>query len=125
MVKKFLTAAIATVMAQGLAGAASAAGDAKAGEQVFRKCVVCHDVRPGKHKIGPSLAGIVGTKAGSAKGYRFSPATEKSGIVWTEENLDKYLANPRKLISGTRMAFAGLSSKKERDDVIAYLKTLK
>lgn len=125
MVKKFLMAASLAVLTLGSQAAAQAAGDVKAGEQVFRKCVVCHDIRAGKHKIGPSLHGIAGSKAGAAAGYRYSPATQKSGIVWTDDNLDKYLENPRKLIAGTRMAFAGLRTKKERDDVIAFLKSLK
>ncbi len=125
MVKKYFFAAVAAAMALGAGNSALAAGDAKAGETVFKKCAVCHDTKAGKHKIGPSLAGVAGSKAGSAKGYRFSPATMKSGITWTDDNLDKYLENPRKLINGTRMAFAGLRSKKERDDVIAFLKTLK
>jgi cytochrome c2 len=109
----------------GFGSAARAAGNAKEGEKAFRKCAICHDIRPGKSKIGPSLFGVAGRKAGGAPGYRYSPATQKSGLVWTDENLDKYLENPRKLISGTRMAFAGVRSKKERDDIIAYLKTLK
>lgn len=104
---------------------AHAEGDAKAGKKVFNKCAFCHDIRPGKVKNGPSLHGVVGSKAGTAAGYRFSPAMQKSGLTWTEANLDKYLENPRKVVRGTRMAFAGLRSKKERDDVIAYLKTLK
>jgi len=104
---------------------AFAEGDVKAGKRVFNKCKACHDIRPGKNKIGPSLHGVVGRKAGTAPGYRYSPALKKADLTWTEENLHKYLENPRKMIRGTRMAFAGLRSKKERDDVIAYLKSLK
>jgi cytochrome c len=104
---------------------AHAEGDARAGKKVFNKCAFCHDIRPGKIKNGPSLHGVVGRKAGAAPGYRFSPGMQKSGLSWTDANLDKYLENPRKMVRGTRMAFAGLRSKKERDDVIAYLKTLK
>lgn len=107
------------------AAPAFAAGDVAAGKKVFRKCAVCHDTRPGKHKIGPSLFGVVGRKSGTVKGYRFSPAMKSANIVWTDENLHKYLENPRKMVKGTRMAFVGLRTKKERDDVIAYLKTLK
>lgn len=106
-------------------GTAFADGDVKAGKRVFNKCKACHDIRPGKNRIGPSLHGVVGRKAGTAPGYRYSPALKKADLIWTEENLHKYLENPRKMIRGTRMAFAGLRSKKERDDVIAYLKSLK
>lgn len=128
MVKVFLMIGFATgltVAALASAAPALAAGDIKAGEQAFRKCAICHDIRPGKHKIGPSLHGVAGRKAGGAAGYRYSPATMASGVVWTDEALDKYLENPRRLISGTRMAFAGVRSKKERDDLIAFLKSLK
>ncbi len=125
MWNRLVMAASFSVLAFALPGKGMAQGDVKAGEKAFSKCAVCHDIRPGKHKIGPSLAGVFGRKAGGAAGYRFSPATNSSKVVWNEDNLDKYLENPRKLIPGTRMAFAGVRSKKERDDVIAYLKTLK
>jgi cytochrome c len=108
-----------------VASPAHAEGDAAAGKTVFKKCGFCHDIRPGKVKNGPSLHGVVGRKAGTAPGYRFSPAMQKAGLTWTDANLHKYLENPRKMVRGTRMAFAGLRSQKERDDVIAYLKTLK
>ncbi len=104
---------------------AHADGDAKAGKRVFNKCAFCHAITPGKVTNGPSLHGVVGRKAGTASGYRFSPAMQKSGLTWDDANLQKYLENPRKMVRGTRMAFTGLRSKKERDDVIAYLKTLK
>jgi cytochrome c len=124
MLKTFVTVASVAVIALS-AGTARAAGDVKAGEKVFKKCAVCHDIRAGKHKIGPSLHGVAGRKAGAASGYKYSPATTKSGVTWTDENLDKYLEKPNNLIKGSRMAFTGLRSKKERDDVIAYIKTLK
>ncbi len=119
----FAAALAVSVMAQ--AGGAQADGDVAKGKQVFKKCAICHDVRPGKHKIGPSLHGIFGTKAGDVKGFRFSPAMKKSGLTWDEATLDKYLENPRKVVKGTRMVFAGLKSKKDRENVIAYLKSLK
>lgn len=120
----FLAAAIAAGMIVS-GGGAMAAGDVAQGKKVFRKCAICHDTREGKNKIGPTLFGIVGSKAGDVKGFRFSPAMKNSNITWTEENLDKYLQNPRKMVKGTRMVFAGLRSKKDRENLIAYLKTLK
>jgi cytochrome c2 len=125
MVNKFIITAAATLVALSLGGQARAAGDVTDGKKAFGKCAICHDIRAGKHKIGPSLHGVVGQKAASAKGYRYSPAMQKVGLTWNDETLHKYLENPRKVVPGTRMAFAGVRSKKERDDLIAYLKTLK
>ncbi len=111
-----------------LAGAAQAAeGNAKDGEEVFRKCRACHEVGPeAKNKLGPVLNGIVGRKAATVEGYNYSPANKKAGEegwVWTDANLDKYLTNPRAAMPGNRMSFAGLPDAQDRADVIAYLKT--
>ena len=120
----FLATALAVgVMISG--GSALAAGDVAKGKKVFKKCKICHAVKKGKNKIGPSLFGVVGRKAAIAKGFRFSKAMKKSKLTWDEATLDKYLKNPRKAVKGTRMVFAGLRSKKDRENVIAYLKTLK
>ena len=107
--------------------AAQAGGDPEAGKKVFNKCKACHFADKKKHKVGPYLIGVVGRKAGSVPGFRYSPAMKKKGeegLVWTEENLDKYLENPRKFIPGNRMAFFGLKKPEDRANVIAYLKTL-
>ena len=106
---------------------ASAAGDVAHGEQVFRQCKVCHAVGPGaKAGVGPEQNNLIGSKAGSRPGYNYSPAMKKAGeggLVWTEENLNKYLENPKGLVPGTKMIFPGLKNPKDREDVIAYLKT--
>ena len=75
-----------------------------------------------QNRIGPHLVGIFGRKAGSVKGFRYSKAMKDSGVVWNQVTLSAYFANPRKFIKGNRMAFAGLRKKKDRDDLIAYLK---
>lgn len=121
---RLLSAALALAIAA-LAHPALADGDAAKGKKVFRKCAVCHKVQPGKHGIGPSLFGVFGRKAATAKGYRYSPAMKKSGLTWNEETLEKYLADPRKVVKGTRMVFPGLRKKSARENAIAYLKTLK
>jgi cytochrome c len=100
---------------------ALAAGDANNGKRVFNKCKACHVVNAEKNRIGPHLVGIFGREAGAVKGYRYSKAVKNSGIVWNDETLDAYLANPRKYLKGTRMAFAGLKKKRDRDDLLAYL----
>jgi cytochrome c len=104
---------------------AQAAGDADKGKTVFRQCSVCHSADEGENRVGPSLFGVYGRKAGEAPAFSYSKAVKDSGITWSDENLDKYLTNPQSVIKGTRMAFPGLQKQQDRDDIIAYLKTLK
>jgi cytochrome c len=102
--------------------AAGPAGAQQAGEAVFRRnCAVCHTVEPGKNKIGPSLFGVVGRKAGTAPGFDYSEANKKSGLTWTEQTLDTYLTDPQKFIPGTKMVFAGLKDPGERKALIEFL----
>lgn len=100
---------------------ASYTGDAAKGETVFVTCKTCHAVEAGVNKIGPSLAGIIGRKAGTIAGYSYTPANKNSGITWTPEKMFQYLENPQRVVPGTKMAFAGLSDPQKRADVIAYL----
>ena len=104
---------------------AMAAGDAGAGQRVFAgHCAVCHATTPGANKIGPSLAGIVGSKSGSVPGFDFSTAMKEANVTWNDANLDKFLANPVGFVHGTKM-FVNLPSNTDRQNVIAYLHTLK
>jgi cytochrome c len=103
---------------------AEAAGDAAAGEHVFARCLACHSAKAGENKIGPSLAGVFGRKSGSAPGYSYSTGLKSSGITWDEQELDKYLANPQADIHGTKMLIS-IPDAADRQNVIAYLKTLK
>lgn len=96
-------------------------GDPDAGAKVFRKCQACHSLEAGQNRVGPSLFGIVGSEAGTAEGFKYSPVMQGSDVVWTPENLDAFLANPREFMSGTRMVFPGLRDPEDRRDVIAYL----
>lgn len=119
----FLLPALLALLA---AGPASASGDAEKGSAVFKKCKACHSLVAGKHKLGPSLAGVIGRTAGTADGYRYSKAMKAygdSGVVWTEESLDAYLEAPRKIVKGTKMTFAGLKKPQQRADLIAYLQS--
>ena len=98
------------------------AGDAKAGEKVFRKCKSCHYVDQEKNKTGPHLVNIIGRAAGSVDGFKYSKAMKDSGLTWDEATLAEFLKKPKAYLKGTKMAFAGLSKDKEIDDLIAYLK---
>ena len=110
----------------GSAVVANAAGDAKAGAAVFGRCAVCHtNDKGGGDGLGPNLFGIVGRKAATRPGFAYSPPMRKSGLVWTDVNLTKWVAGPARLVPGTKMAFAGITSKKQQADVVAYLTTLK
>jgi cytochrome c len=98
------------------------AGDAKAGEKVFRKCKSCHYVDQEKNKTGPHLVNIIGRAAGSVDGFKYSNAMKDSGLTWDEATLAEFLKKPKTYIKGTKMAFSGLRKDKEIDDLIAYLK---
>ncbi|MFQ5619488.1 MAG: c-type cytochrome [Rhodospirillales bacterium] len=123
--------ALGLAIAVALAGspASAGAGDPAKGAKVFKKCKACHTVKPGKHKVGPSLAGVVGRKAGTAKGFKKYKGLKGADYTWDEASLDEYLANPKKFVKkrgakGTSMVFK-LKKAAQRADVIAYLKTLK
>jgi cytochrome c len=79
--------------------------------------------KPGEHKIGPSLAGVFGRKSGTEAGYNYSPAMKGANATWDEKTLDEYLQGPSKFVRGTRMVYS-VPNEKDRQDVIAYLKTL-
>ncbi len=121
----------APVMAAG--DAAMAAGDAAKGKKVFRKCRACHKLVAGKKAIGPTLHAIFGRKAGTLEGFKYSKdmkAAGEKGLVWTDETFLAYMAKTKRYIGSyigkrrakTRMAFAGLKKKKDRQNLLAYLR---
>lgn len=97
-------------------------GDAKAGKVVFIQCQACHSIKEGENRVGPSLYNKVGATAGQVAGFKYSDANKNSGIVWTEDKLFEYLKNPRAVVPGTTMAFAGIPDPQKRADLIAFLK---
>src|SRR5438105_12732440 len=103
---------------------ATHAQDADAGKRVFLQCAACHSV-DGSNGAGPSLKGIVGSKAGDFPGFRFSRAMKNSGIVWDAKTLDAYIANPQAAMPGNVMPYSGLPDAKQRADLVGYLQTLK
>jgi cytochrome c2 len=113
-----LAIALSTVLA---AGAAAQEGDPEAGEKVYRKCKTCHMLDEGNHRVGPSLYNVFGSTAGTAEDFRYSDAMIESGIVWDAETMDAYVADPKGLVPGTKMTFAGIDDEQDRLDLIAYL----
>ncbi|KHQ51577.1 c-type cytochrome [Mameliella alba] len=128
MIKKILSATCLTLLPVVASAESHAmAGDAEAGEKVFRKCKACHQVGPdAKNRVGPILNGIVGRTPASVEGFDYSDVLQglaDEGKTWTPEELAAFLEKPRDYAKGTKMAFAGLRKEDDRNDVIAYLAT--
>lgn len=98
-------------------------GDPAAGEKVFKRCMVCHIVEEDKNKVGPTLHGVFGRPAGTVEGFKYSDAMKNSGIVWSEETIAEYVANPKTYVPKNRMAFPGLKKQDDITNLLAYLKT--
>ena len=103
------------------------AADATAGQFVYKaKCAMCHGVTAkAPAGIGPRLFGVIGRKAGTLPGYTFSPAMKASGLTWTAVAVKRFLANPQGTVRGTKMPFAPMTAAADRDNVAAYLATLR
>lgn len=97
------------------------------GEKVFRKCKACHQIGDGaKNRVGPLLTGIMGAPAGAVEGFKYSKplmAAAEGGLIWTEEEMAAFLANPKGYMKGTKMSFAGLKKEDEQKAIIEYLKS--
>jgi cytochrome c len=106
---------------------AHADGDAERGLKLFSKCVACHSAKDQANKTGPHLRGVVGRAVASVEGFKYSPAmTEYAKVAgaWDDAKLDAYVASPKSVVAKTKMVFPGLKKPEEREDIIAYLKTL-
>jgi cytochrome c len=92
------------------------------GKILFLRCASCHDLSTGPSaKIGPNLRGVLGRKAASLEGYRYSAALRALDFNWDAGHLDAWLTNPNAVAPGTAMAFAGIPDAAERQAIIAYL----
>jgi cytochrome c len=101
--------------------AARADGDAARGEKRYEECAACHSVERDHNGVGPSLHGIFDRKAGTASDFRYSPALKRSGITWTADTLNAFIADPQGFVPANRMPYAGMPDAADRADVIAYL----
>lgn len=98
------------------------AADIERGEKVFKRCQVCHTLEAGgAQEKGPNLHGLFGREAGTSEGWEYSEAMRESDVVWNEETLDSFLADPKNFIKGNTMPFTALRKPDDRTNVIAYL----
>ncbi len=102
--------------------ATQASGGSEIGQELFESCARCHTLRPGEHKVGPTLVDLFGREAGTQEGYRYSGVLRDSGIVWDDTSLDAFLANPRSFLPGSRMSFRGIDDDHDRQDLIDWLR---
>ncbi len=100
-----------------------ASADAGKGERVFKKCAACHKV-DGEDATGPHLNGVIDRAIGSVAGFNYSGALSAVGDVWSPENLNAFLENPKGTAPGTSMGFAGLRKVEDRADLVAYLQSI-
>ena len=118
----------ATLIAALLTGAAlpAAAQDAEAGQRVFNQCRACHSINEGgRNGVGPNLHGIIGRKAGSSEGFRYSASLREKaegGLTWNEETLRAYIANPKAVVPAGSMSYPGLRNEQQLNDLLAFLK---
>jgi cytochrome c len=103
------------------AGSARADGDPKRGEKLFEECRACHAVERGVEGVGPDLHGVFGRRAAELENFRYSPALKRSGITWTPQALEGYIADPQKAVPTNRMPYAGMPDARDRADLISYL----
>jgi cytochrome c len=121
--KKFSLSALVVIASSAVASAAFADDvDLAAGKTSFNKCLACHAIGEGaKNKVGPVLNGLDGRKSGTAADYNYSDANKNSGITWNEAVFKEYIKDPKAKIPGTKMAFAGIKSENEINNLWAYV----
>ena len=113
------------IFAASILGSPAVAGDLEKGKTTFVKCGICHAVEKDVSKIGPSLYGVFGRKAGSLESFpNYSDAIKSTDIVWGDDTIRELLKAPRTYIPGTKMIFLGIKSDEEIDNLLAYLKTI-
>src|SRR5580658_5902307 len=105
-------------------GALRSRPDQRGEDLLQRRVQHLHTDKPNKNKIGPSLFGVIGRHAGSAPGFDYSEAMKVAPVTWTDETLDRYLADPKSVVPGNKMPYQGVKNDERRKEIIAYLHTL-
>ncbi len=101
------------------------AADVEAGRKVAKKCAACHSFdKGGRNKVGPNLWDVVGGDIASVEGYRYSKPMAALEGSWGYQELDRYLADPKAHVPGTKMVFRGLKEAGARANVILFLRSL-
>src|SRR5690606_19435679 len=101
-----LVASACLLLAQPGAADSTAPPDLAAGEEIYGRCAACHSLD--RDRVGPRHCGLFGRRAGSVPGFAYSEAMRASGIVWTRQTLDAFLADPLGTVPGTFMTYAGI-----------------
>ena len=114
-------AATAAALTLAVGQPARADGDAAKGEKVFGKCKACHEIASEKNKVGPTLHGVIGRKAGTVPGFKYSEAMAGADVTWDATTIAEYVAKPKEFVPGNKMAFAGLKKEDEIEDLVAYI----
>ena len=110
-----------TIMLLAASSSVYADGDAARGQIKFVDCAACHKLESGENSVGPSLHGVFDRKAAELSDFRYSPALKRSGIAWTPETLNTFIADPQKMVPANRMPYAGMPDARDRADLIVYL----
>ena len=120
---KLTLSALLVIASSAFASAAFADDiDLAAGKTAFNKCLACHAIGEGaKNKVGPVLNGLDGRKTGTVADYNYSDANKNSGITWGEAQFKEYIKDPKAKIPGTKMAFAGIKSENEINNLWAFV----
>ncbi len=118
---------LATAFLLALIAPAAAAGNDELELAFNDHCRECHSFVKDDNRLGPSLYGVVGRKAGTEPGYAYSQSMKDSGVAWTPATLDKWIADPQAVIPGNTMSppYSGLTDPAIRKKIIAFLETLK
>tara|TARA_B100000686_G_scaffold149590_1_gene156856 strand:+ start:16218 stop:16727 length:510 start_codon:yes stop_codon:yes gene_type:complete len=100
--------------------------DINQGLKIIKKCIACHTfTKDGKNKLGPNLYNITSRKIASIQGFKYSNSLDEKNDIWSNENLDKFLTNPKKWAPGTKMIFIGIKNPQDRANLIKYLQSIK